>query len=117
MEKYMTFEELVSKLFKQAREITLSEQDINLLHAATGICGEAGEVLDLVKKTAFNNRDLNYKKLIEELGDVEFYLEALRQTLGISREDILLQNIEKLGKRYPLGYSDQAALERADCGP
>lgn len=114
MEKCMTFEELVKSLFKKAREILLSEQDVNMLHAAVGICGEAGEVLDLIKKTAFNNRDMDYKKLMEELGDVEFYLEALRQTLGISRDDVLNQNIMKLSRRYPKGYSDQAALERAD---
>ena len=110
----MTFEDLVKSLFKKARDIILSEQDVDMLHAAVGICGEAGEVLDLIKKTAFNNRDLNYQKLLEELGDVEFYLEALRQSLGISRDDVLNQNIEKLSKRFPKGYSDRAALERAD---
>lgn len=110
----MTFEQIVKTLFKKGDQIHLSSHDVDLLHAATGICGEAGEVLDLIKKTTFNNRDLDYRKLLEELGDVEFYLEALRQALDISREDILKQNMEKLSLRYPKGYSDRAAFERAD---
>jgi hypothetical protein len=48
----MTFEELVKSLFKKAGEITLSEQDVNMLHAAVGICGEAGEVLDFNKENS-----------------------------------------------------------------
>jgi hypothetical protein len=55
---------------------------------------------------------------IEELGDLEFYMEGLRQGLGITREDTLKANIAKLSKRYASGkYSNQQAHEHADKQP
>ncbi len=86
----------------------------DLMHAAVGIAGEAGELLDAVKKQWVYNKPLDMVNMVEELGDLEFYMEALRQNLGLSREVILLQNIEKLKHRYPDGYSDAAAQARAD---
>jgi hypothetical protein len=53
--------------------------------------------------------------VIEELGDLEFYMEQLRQALLLSREETLAANIAKLSKRYEgLNYSDAAAQARAD---
>lgn len=55
------------------------------------------------------------ENVIEELGDIEFYLEGMRQQLGITREQTLEANISKLSKRYHSGsYSDTQAQERAD---
>jgi hypothetical protein len=57
--------------------------------------------------------------VIEELGDLEFYMEGLRQGFGITREEVLTTNIYKLAlgpkARYKGGkYSDKAAQDRAD---
>lgn len=71
-----------------------------LAHAAMGLAGEAGEVVDVIKKHVFTGKTLDKEELTKELGDVEFYLEALRQQVGISREEILLANWEKLSKRH-----------------
>jgi hypothetical protein len=55
------------------------------------------------------------ENVIEELGDLEFYMEGLRQELGISRDLTLDRNISKLSKRYHSAtYSDSQAQERAD---
>ena len=86
----------------------------DLMHAAIGISGEAGELLDAMKKNWVYNKPLDYDNIVEELGDLEFYMEALRQQLDISREETLKENIKKLSKRYPHGYTDQAAQERLD---
>ena len=106
------YKEMVTSLFKT------EGFDLNLnadLHAAVGVAGEAGEVLDLIKKSWAYNKDLDYELIIEELGDLEFYLEALRQTLCISRKDVLAANISKLGRRYSNGtYSDAQAIARED---
>lgn len=85
-----------------------------LLHAAIGICGEAGELLDAIKKHAIYGKLLDRDNVIEELGDIEFYLQAMRTTLMIGRSEIIKANVEKLAKRYPVGYTDQAAIERKD---
>lgn len=113
----MTFEDMVKQLFKDPSEIqaTLDPVKVNLMHAVFGISGEAGELLDGVKKAIIYNKELDVENVIEELGDIEFYMEALRQGLGITREQTLEANIEKLGKRYQNHqYTDQQAHDRND---
>lgn len=86
----------------------MTDEDAHLLHMAVGIASEAGELLDAVKKKVIYRKVLDRENVIEELGDLEFYLEGIRQGLGVSRE-------ETLGKRYEgLMYTDKAAQERAD---
>lgn len=87
---------------------------MHLLHMAVGISGEAGELLDAVKKAAIYNKPLDRENVIEELGDLEFYMEGLRAELGITREQTLQANIDKLSVRYKKGYSDKAAQDRED---
>lgn len=109
------YKKMVINLFKTEG----FDLDLNAaVHAAMGVAGEAGEVLDLIKKSWAYKKDLDFEKLIEELGDLEFYLEALRQELCISRKDVLAANMSKLGKRYNKGiYSDAAAIARLDKRP
>jgi len=84
-------------------------------HAATGVAGEAGELLDAVKKHAIYNKPLDRENIVEELGDLEFYMEQLRQNVGVTREETLVANMAKLAVRYNgMKYSDQAAQNRAD---
>jgi len=107
---------LVSLLAKDGREIinSLTPFKAHLLHMAVGISGEAGELLDAIKKNVVYVKDLDRENVIEELGDLEFYMEGLRSALRISREETLVHNHAKLSKRYKEGYSDAAAQIRAD---
>lgn len=84
------------------------------LHAAVGIAGEAGEVLDAVKKTWIYGKELDRENLLEESGDLIFYITALLTENGFTLEEAMQANIAKLAKRYPQGYTDSAAIERAD---
>lgn len=94
---------------------SLTPESMNALHHAVGISGEAGELLDALKKHVIYNKPLDRKNVIEELGDLEFYMEGLRQGLGITREETIEGNIAKLSVRYRgLQYTDAAAQERAD---
>lgn len=115
----MTLEhkDLVAALAKDgdtiARELT--GHDAHLVHMAIGISGEAGELLDAIKKATIYRKPLDMANVIEELGDLEFYMEGLRQRLDVTREQTLHANILKLSKRYAgLSYSDTAAQARAD---
>ena len=95
--------------------ITLTPEDAHLWHMATGISGEAGEILDAVKKVVIYHKPVDRENIVEELGDIEFYMEGLRQGLNITREEVLEYNYHKLmKKRYPNGYTDEAAQARAD---
>jgi len=109
--------ELVENLCKPGVDIKneITPKDAHLLHMAVGISGEAGELLDAIKKTTIYRKPIDTENVIEELGDIEFYLEGLRQQIGISRQQTIEANINKLAKRYSGGnYSDQAAQARAD---
>lgn len=113
----MKFKEMVTLLTKPGVDIiiSLTAGRADLWHMATGIAGEGGELLDAIKKHVVYNKDLDKENVIEELGDLEFFMEGLRQNLGITREETLEYNYNKLmNKRYPNGYSDQAAQDRAD---
>ena len=85
-----------------------------LLHAAIGIAGEAGELLDAVRKHVFDGQPLDRDNVIEELGDLCFYLEAAMMNIGIMRPLLQELNMAKLSKRYEGGYTDQQAHERKD---
>jgi len=109
-------ENLVRELTKPGADVLgqMTPEKANLLHMVIGISGEAGEIVDCVKKHAIYNGDLDLNHLIEELGDMEFFLEGLRQATRLSKGQILGRNVAKLRKRYPEGYGDQEAKDRAD---
>lgn len=112
----MTHAELVKALGKPGADIlaTLTAEDCNILHMALALPGEVGELIDAIKKNIIYRKPLNHKNVVEELGDIEFYLEALRQSFNIDRDEVLQFNIAKLTERYGKMYSDAAAQARAD---
>ena len=113
----ITHPQLVSALVKPDDAIldSLEPGDCNLWHMSSCICGEAGELFDAIKKHVIYRKELDRENIVEELGDLEFYLEVLRQEMQISREETVNHNIAKLSERYhKLQYSDQHAQERAD---
>lgn len=94
---------------------SLTPEQADLLHMAVGIAGEAGELLHAVMSHILNREPLDMVNVIEELGDLEFFLEGFRQNQSIERETTLSQNIAKLGVRYSTGtYSDSQAQTRQD---
>lgn len=112
----LEYSELVRRLTKPGGDVVaaLTPERANFWHMATGVSTEAGELLDAAKKHVIYNRPLDRENAVEELGDIEFYMEGVRQFLGVSREEVLAANAEKLARRYSRGYSDAAAQARAD---
>lgn len=93
----------------------LTPEQANLLHMSVGISGEAGELLDAIKKHVVYQKPLDVENVKEELGDLLFYMSNLMQSVGLTFEEILQHNINKLSVRYSSGsYSNQQAQERAD---
>lgn len=108
---------MVAALVKDGRLIAseMTANKAHLWHMATGIAGEAGELLDAIKKSVIYGKELDMENVVEELGDLEFYMEGLRQALFLLREQTLEYNIDKLSTRYAgLQYTDSAAIDRAD---
>lgn len=92
----------------------ITEQQANLVHAALGLQSESGEIADCLKKHIYYQQELNIGNLREEVGDLMFYVALMLNTLNLDLHEILKQNIEKLEKRYPKGFTPEAAKERAD---
>jgi NTP pyrophosphatase (non-canonical NTP hydrolase) len=113
------YSEFVSGLFAPAEAI--SPEQARTLHAALGVAGEAGELADAIKKHVFYKQPLDVNNVIEEIGDILFYMQALLEATDIHVHphatlfDPMLANVKKLKKRYHTGsYSPEQAKERAD---
>jgi NTP pyrophosphatase (non-canonical NTP hydrolase) len=85
-----------------------------LLDAAAGLAEEAGEVLGLVRKHLFMRHDLDRARLATELGDALWCLTAVATALDLTLDEVAGANLEKLRRRYPDGYTDDASRGRAD---
>lgn len=92
----------------------MTPEKADLIHLAMLISGEAGEILDAIKKHVIYNKPLDIENLDEECGDILFGITALLSRIGRSEDGCKSRNVEKLMKRYATGYSDRAAQERAD---
>lgn len=79
---------------------------LNVLYAAIGMCGEAGEVSELVKKYEYHGHAVDTEHLARELGDVLWYVSYMANLFGYSLGKIMVMNQEKLAKRYPDGKFD-----------
>ena len=113
----MKHRQMVKELVKNPSVIrdNMGDSDVALIHMAMGIAGEAGELLDAIKKCTMYHQPLDVKHVIEELGDIEFYMEGLRQELDLDRSHVLSENVMKLSKRYSdFKYTDAKAKARAD---
>ena len=103
------YDNFVRNLFKPMTEPFMA------LHAALGVSGEAGELADAVKKEYIYMKPRDRGNIVEELGDLRFYIQAVQNHYEISDGEVLQKNADKLSKRYvSLKYSDEEAIERKD---
>ena len=79
----------------------------NVIYAAMGICGEAGEASELIKKYAYHGHMIDSEHLARELGDVLWYVSYMAHLFGYPLGKIMAMNQEKLAKRYPDGKFDE----------
>jgi NTP pyrophosphatase (non-canonical NTP hydrolase) len=90
------------------------EPDDDLMHAALGLAGEAGEFADAVKKHLVYGRPLDKENALEEVGDILWFCALACNVLGVDMEKVAMANIEKLKLRYPEKYADDLAHRRMD---
>ena len=83
-----------------------------LLNGVMGLCGEAGEAIDLVKKHLHQGHELDRVGLAKELGDVAWYLAEAAWALDLSLEEVLRGNLDKLRKRYLKGFDSERSINR-----
>ena len=109
----MTINEYQTAALRTAQTDKLTANEL-LLNSALGLCGESGEVADLVKKHRFQCHDIDIEHIAKELGDVAWYLAVGAYAIGFDLESIFRMNIEKLEARYPDGFSADRSLHRAE---
>lgn len=108
--KQVEYAEFVKALIKK-----FEDRRLELCHSAMGVTGEAGELCDAIKKEAIYGKEQDRSNIVEELGDLHFYMQDIQNKYDITDYEILAQNAAKLQKRYVgLVYSDEAAINRAD---
>lgn len=89
-------------------------QESQLINAALGLCGEAGEFADLIKKMNYQGHDKDHAHLVKELGDVCWYIALAATALGVDLESVMATNIEKLKARYPDGFKAKLSVVRSE---
>lgn len=77
-----------------------------LLTGSVGLCAEAGELLEVVKKILFQGKPYNADNVFHmkrELGDIMFYVMNACIAIGEDPVEIIDENVRKLEARYPGG--------------
>lgn len=97
---------------KAMRTATLAS--INLVNSALGMSAEAGEFADVLKKHLYHGHPIGTEQMIEEAGDVLWYVALAAKALGVTLEGLAQHNIKKLEKRYPDGFDPERSLHREE---
>jgi NTP pyrophosphatase (non-canonical NTP hydrolase) len=85
-----------------------------LVVAALGLAGEAGEFANLVKKMTAHGHTFDPDALKDELGDVLWYLAEAATASRLDLGEIAQDNVNKLLKRYPDGFSQENSINREE---
>ena len=88
---------------KTAKKFESDEKEI--LTWGLGISGEAGDVASCIKKTFAHDNDQK-QGLRENIGDTLWYAAMICNFFGWDMEEVLRENIEKLKKRFPEGFTN-----------
>ena len=107
----MTINEYQNEAMRTANGMDYENHGM-LINAALGLCGESGEVADIVKKATFQGHELDVVHVAKELGDVAWYLAVGAHAIGYDLETIMQMNVEKLRARYPDGFDADRSQHR-----
>lgn len=113
----MNFNEYQAAAFRTAPQ-DQSQLD-GLVHACEGFFTEGGECMSEVKRMHQYGKPMTaeiHEHIVEEVGDLLWYVALAAEHLGVSMHQIAQKNIAKLTLRFPDKFSGEAALARADKG-
>lgn len=111
LEHYLTCVSRVEQT-PTSEQMALEYWELRLDHAVDGICTEAGELKDILKKRKYYDKPIDKVNAKEEIGDILWYVNLMCRVLGTSIEVELERNHAKLLARYPDKFSQDKALNR-----
>lgn len=88
------------------------ENTIRLLHASIGIQTEGGEIADALKRYIFYGKPVDKINLVEEAGDLLWYISVLLDAVGSDFDIAMELNIAKLRARFGDKFTEAQALTR-----
>lgn len=88
--------------------------DSHIIIAALKLNSESGELSDTLVKYLCYGQEFDKDNVIEECGDILWYVALILEKLKVNMETCMQMNIDKLNKRYPDKFTEQDALERKD---
>lgn len=91
----------------------MSQEDL-LEMGIMGACGEAGEMIEVLKKARFQGRELDRDRVLNELGDLLWYLPRICDALGVTMSEVAKANLKKLQRRYPNGWNAEDGIAKRD---
>lgn len=83
-----------------------------LNHVTLGLASEVGEFADAAKTHIYYGKALDRVNLMEEAGDILWYLAILCDICGCTFEQLQEMNINKLSARFPEKFNDVDAMNR-----
>ena len=110
----MTLNQYQTEAMRTASGIAIADNENLILNGAMGLNGEAGEVIDMLKKYMFQGHPLDTEHIAKELGDCLWYLAVCAKGAGYTLDEIAQMNVSKLCKRYPDGFEVEKSLHRAE---
>lgn len=109
----MTLNQYQIEAMRTASGIAIADNENLILNGAMGLNGEAGEVIDMLKKYMFQGHNLDIEHIAKELGDCLWYIAVCAKGAGYTLDEIAQMNVSKLRKRYPDGFEVEKSLHRA----
>ncbi len=100
------------KEYQELAKLTAKKFDNPELEISTwglGVTGEAGDIASCIKKTFAHKNEVVKDGIKENIGDMFWYSAMICNFFNWNMEEILQQNIEKLKKRYPQGFTIEDA--------
>ena len=113
----MTANEYQELAMRTASDVSRAMNDNLMLQGVMGLCGEAGEAMDIVKKIMFQGHPLDEeakRHLILELGDIMWYVATTAKSLDCPLEYVMEMNIIKLKNRYPDKFDSEKSMHRKE---
>ncbi len=91
----------------QKQAMKTKQGTADLLYSATKLHCEAGELAQPVIKQQYHGKPLDVDAMIDESGDILWYLASIAQDLGVTLEEVAQRNIRKLRARHGEQYSPE----------